>query len=95
MSPVGLPRSYTLRSWLPQWGYDDADGDGIACGNDACTPSHTRRLFAAIGDPDQEMHEISSATNYCAGLDRCDALPRAVRIGAEVHHHLASIEAPA
>ena len=55
MSPVGLARFCSLRSWLSQWSYDDANGDGVECsrdltvpalviGNradDACTPSHT------------------------------------------------------
>ena len=62
MSPTGLARFTTLRSWLSQWSYDDARGDALTAaadisvpvlviGNsadDACTPSHTRRLFAAI-----------------------------------------------
>ena len=29
MSPVGLARFCTLRSWLSQWSYDDANGDGV------------------------------------------------------------------
>ncbi len=33
--PVGLARFCTLRSWLSQWSYDDALGDGLrACGRD-------------------------------------------------------------
>ena len=81
MSPVGLARFCTLRGWLSQWSYDDARGDGVDCGrdiavpalvignlaDDACTPSHTRRLFEAIGHPDKEMHEIPGATHYYAG----------------------------
>lgn len=76
MSPVGLARFCTLRSWLSQWSYDDANGDGVDCGHDiavpalvignsaddACTPSHTRRLFEAIGHPDKEIHEIPGPT---------------------------------
>ena len=92
MSPVGLARFSTLRGWLSQWSYDDARGDGVACGpdiavpalvignlaDDACTPSHTRRLFEAIGHPDKEMHEIPGATHYYAGPDQRDKLRQAV-----------------
>jgi len=81
MSRVGLARFSTLRAWLSQWSYDDARGDGVDCGpdiavpalvignlaDDACTPSHTRRLFEAIGHPDKEIHEIPGATHYYAG----------------------------
>jgi hypothetical protein len=28
--------------------------------DDACTPSHTRRLFEAIRHPDKEMYEIGA-----------------------------------
>ena len=35
--------------------------------DDACTPSHTRRLFEAIGHPDKEMHEIEGANHYYPG----------------------------
>ena len=28
-SPVGLARFSTLRSWLSQWSFDDAHGDGV------------------------------------------------------------------
>jgi len=94
MSPIGLARFCTLRGWLSQWSYDDARGDGVVCGrdiavptlvignlaDDACTPSHTRRLFEAIGHPDKEMHEIPGATHYYAGPGQRDALRRAVGI---------------
>lgn len=81
MSPVGLARFCTLRSWLSQWSYDDANGDAVKAGpdiavptlvvgnlaDDACTPSHTRRLFEAIDHPDKEMHEIAGANHYYLG----------------------------
>lgn len=84
MSPVELARFSTSRGWLSQWSYDDARGDGVACGpdiagpalvignlaDDVCTPSHTRRLFDAVGHPDKEMHEIPSAANDYAGTDQ-------------------------
>ncbi|MCG8670081.1 MAG: alpha/beta fold hydrolase [Pseudomonadales bacterium] len=79
--PVGLARFCTLRSWLSQWSYDDSNADGLACaehigvptlviGNtadDACTPSHTHRLYEAVGVEDKEMHEIKGANHYYFG----------------------------
>ena len=64
-SPVGLARFCTLRSRLSRWGCADANGDAVDCGpdvaaptlvignlaDDACRPSHTKRLFEAIGYP--------------------------------------------
>ena len=93
-SPIGLARFCSLRSWLSQWSYDDARGDGIACGreitvptlvignlaDDACTPSHTRRLFEAIGTQDKEMHEIPDANHYYSGPDQRETLTQAVGI---------------
>lgn len=94
MSPVGLARFCTLRSWLSQWSYDDANGDAVKAGpdiaipalvignlaDDACTPSHTRRIFEAIGYEDKEMHEIAGANHYYAGPDQRDKLRQAVGI---------------
>lgn len=93
-SPIGLARFCSLRSWLSQWSYDDARGDGVACGrditvptlvignlaDDACTPSHTRRLFETIGHPDKEMHEIAGANHYYSGPDQRETLKEAVNI---------------
>ena len=93
-SPIGLARYSSLRSWLSQWSYDDARGDGVVCGrevavptlvignlaDDACTPSHTRRLFEAIGHPDKEMHEIAGANHYYAGPDQRETLKQAVGV---------------
>lgn len=76
--PVALARFCTLRSWLSQWSYDDSNADGIRCarditvpvlviGNladDACTPSHTHRLYEAVGHDAKELHEIDGATHY-------------------------------
>ena len=78
MSPIGLARFSTLRSWLSQWSYDDANADGPASlarvskpvlvinnsADDACTPSHARRLFAAIGHDDKQFAEVKGATHY-------------------------------
>ncbi|MCG8312219.1 MAG: alpha/beta fold hydrolase [Pseudomonadales bacterium] len=79
--PVGLARFCTLRSWLSQWSYDDSNADGLKCaanigvpalviGNtadDACTPSHTHRLYESVGVEDKEMHEIKGANHYYFG----------------------------
>ena len=48
--------------------------------DDACTPSHTRRLFEAIGTADKEMHEIPGANHYYAGPDQRAALRQAVEV---------------
>ncbi|MCZ7525525.1 MAG: alpha/beta hydrolase [Acidimicrobiia bacterium] len=93
MGPVGLARYSSLRSWLSQWSYDDARGDGVRCArdvsvpvlvvgssaDDACTPSHTRRLFEAVGHDDKEMVEVAGATHYYAGPEQ--RAPLAVAIG--------------
>jgi alpha-beta hydrolase superfamily lysophospholipase/diadenosine tetraphosphatase ApaH/serine/threonine PP2A family protein phosphatase len=92
--PVGLARFSTLRSWLSQWSYDDAHGDGVTCaqdlrvptlviGNladDACTPSHTHRLFDAVGHPDKTLHEVKGATHYYAGPDQRAPLAEAIGV---------------
>jgi alpha-beta hydrolase superfamily lysophospholipase len=92
MGPVGLARFSTLRSWLSQWSYDDALGDGPRCaadlavptlviGNsadDACTPSHTSRLFEAVGHPDKTLRQIAGAKHYYAGPDQRPMLTEAV-----------------
>lgn len=79
--PVGLARFSTLRSWLSQWSYDDSNADGVkslkrvqvpilVVGNSAdniCTPSHTLRLFNAIGHEDKQLAQIKGATHYYIG----------------------------
>lgn len=76
--PVGLARFNTLRSWLSQWSYDRSRADGlgnasrISCpvlainntADLACTPSHARRLFDAVGHADKEIHQIVGADHY-------------------------------
>ncbi|MEM8827403.1 MAG: alpha/beta hydrolase [Pseudomonadota bacterium] len=87
--PVGLARFATLRSWLSQWSYDDTNADGlgnaarITCpvlvlnntADLACTPSHARRLFDAVGHDDKEYHDIAGADHYF--IERPDLLPGA------------------
>ncbi|RLT95998.1 alpha/beta fold hydrolase [Ketobacter sp.] len=79
--PVGLARFCTLRGWLSQWSYDDSNANGLTCaeqisvptlviGNtadDACTPSHTHRLYEAVGHDDKEMYEVKGANHYYFG----------------------------
>lgn len=79
--PVGLARFCTLRSWLSQWSYDESNADGprslaavrvplLVLGNsadDACTPSHTHRLYEAAGMADRTLVEIKGATHYYFG----------------------------
>ncbi|MFZ5601132.1 MAG: alpha/beta hydrolase, partial [Pseudomonadota bacterium] len=79
--PVGIARFNTLRSWLSQWSYDDSNADGLKCaqkisvptlviGNtadDACTPSHTHRLFEAVAVKDKELYEVKGANHYYFG----------------------------
>ena len=81
--PVGLARFCTLRSWLSQWSYDDARCDAIASGSrisvpvlvvgntadDACTPSHTTRLFESVGHDRKKIHMVQGATHYYTGPD--------------------------
>ena len=78
MSPVGLARFSTLRSWLSQWSYDDANADGPRSlatvsrpvlvinntGDDACTPSHSQRLFDAVKHDRKAYAEVVGATHY-------------------------------
>ena len=80
-SPIGLGRFCSLRSWLSQWSYDLAQGDGINCakkisvptlviGNtddDGITPSHTKNLFESIGHENKELKWIEGANHYYFG----------------------------
>jgi dienelactone hydrolase len=79
-APGGLGRFTTLRSWLSQWSLDLSRADGVACGqdcrvptlvvgngaDDACTPSHTQRLFDGLAAADKSMVTIAGATHYYA-----------------------------
>ena len=81
--PVGLARFCTLRSWLSQWSYDDARCDAVASGSkisvpvlvvgnsadDACTPSHTQRLYDAVTHERKHLHVVKGATHYYTGAD--------------------------
>ena len=90
--PTGLARFTTLRSWLSQWSLEKSNADGLACAadisvpvlvvnngaDDACTPSHARRLYAAVSHDDKEFQEIAGATHYYLGQG--DKLAEAVAI---------------
>lgn len=79
--PVALARFNTLRSWMSQWSYDHSNADALKAaaqitipalviGNtadDACTPSHTHRLFNAIGHARKQMVEVKGANHYYFG----------------------------
>lgn len=78
-SPGGLGRFTTLRSWLSQWSLK-SHADGLACGprisvpvlvignsaDDACTPSHTERLYDAVAQVPRRLHVVAGATHYYA-----------------------------
>ena len=94
MGPFGLARFTTLRSWLSQWSYDDANGDALRCGPDitipalvignradnVCTPSHTHGIFDTLGSADKKLHEIEGANHYYLGADQRAPLAEAVQI---------------
>lgn len=93
--PVGLARFSTLRAWLSQWSVDESRADGVACaariscpvlviGNladDACTPSHTHRLFEAVAHENKRLVEIDGANHYYFGQN--DKLAEAVTACSE------------
>lgn len=76
--PVGLARFSTLRSWLSQWSYDETNADGlgnasrVSCpvlvinntADLACTPSHAKRLFDAVGHDRKAYRDIEGADHY-------------------------------
>ena len=81
MMPAGLARYSSLRSWLSQWSFAESRADGPRCAgrisvpasviensaDDACTPSHTRRIYEGIASADKERHTIVGATHYYTG----------------------------
>ena len=45
---------------------------GIGCGNsadDACTPSHTQRLYDAVTHERKHLHVVKGATHYYTGAN--------------------------
>jgi len=92
MSPVGLARFCTLRSWLSQWSYDDAHADGLRSAaridvpvlvisnsaDDACTPDQAQSLFDAVKHDRKALHEVKGANHYYFGQP--DKAQEAVRL---------------
>ena len=90
--PVGLARFSTLRSWLSQWSYDDSRANGITNAGEisvpvlvvnntadlACTPSHARRLYDAVGHENKTYHDITGADHYY--IERPELVGEAVGI---------------
>jgi dienelactone hydrolase len=80
-SAAALARYTTTRSWLSQWSLDDAQIDAVDAGpritvpalvisasaDDACPPSHTAAIFAALASPDKEQAEVAGANHYFSG----------------------------
>jgi pimeloyl-ACP methyl ester carboxylesterase len=93
--PVGLARFSTLRSWMSQWSYDHTNATGIgnarriSCpvlvinntADLACTPSHAKRLYDAVGHADKEYADVAGADHYY--IERADLLPVAVGLCSE------------
>jgi dienelactone hydrolase len=91
MSPVGLARFSTLRSWLSQWSIDHARGDGCRAAaslkvpilvvsngaDDICVPSHAEEIFAAVPHADKQLVEIAGATHYYTGPGQQEKLMQA------------------
>lgn len=81
MMPAALGRYASLRAWLSQWSYDDSRADGPRCAadvtvpvlvienaaDDACTPSHARRIMDGLTRAPVEYHRIDGATHYYLG----------------------------
>ncbi len=96
-SPAALGRYSSLRSWLSQWSYDDAQFDSVDAGprigvpsllitagaDDACPPSHTNEMFDALGAADKEKHEIADANHYFSGATGKPHLAQAADIMTE------------
>jgi pimeloyl-ACP methyl ester carboxylesterase len=90
--PVGLARFSTLRSWLSQWSYDDAQADAqlsapkvsvpvLVVGNtadDAVTPSQTHRIFDALTHDSKQLHQVVGATHYYGGENGREHLGEAI-----------------
>ena len=103
--PVGLARFCTLRSWLSQWSYDDALGDGLRAAaaisvpvfvidngaDPVCYPSHATELYDAVSHGDKERHTIEGATHYYIGPGQRPKLQEAVDVSTDwlVRHDLA------
>jgi dienelactone hydrolase len=93
-SPTALARYTSLRSWLSQWSYDDAQVDSVDAGpritvptmvvtagaDDACPVSHTDGIFDALAARDKQKHLIEGANHYFTGPQGRDHLEQAMRV---------------
>lgn len=80
-SAAALGRFSSLRGWLSQWSYDDAQFDSVDAGpritvpamvmtaaaDDACPPAHTDAMFEALGSADKQKVSIDEANHYFSG----------------------------
>jgi len=92
MMPAGLARYSSLRAWLSQWSFRQSRADGPKCAgdisvpvlvvqnsaDDACAPSHARRIFEGVKHDDKELHTIEGATHYYFG--QADKLAQSVAV---------------
>ncbi|HNJ97223.1 MAG TPA: alpha/beta fold hydrolase [Ilumatobacteraceae bacterium] len=90
--PTGLARFCTLRSWLSQWSWDLARGDGLRAAanisipalvvwhgaDDVCVPVHSTGIYDAIRHDDKELVGIPGATHYYIGPGQAEHLQTAV-----------------
>ena len=82
VSPAGLARYTSLRSWLSQWSYDRCQAKGPANAarihrtpvlqiengaDDAVPASHNPTIRAALATPDKEHVRIEGASHYYKG----------------------------
>jgi pimeloyl-ACP methyl ester carboxylesterase len=82
VSPAGLARYSSLRSWLSQWSYDRSQAKGSVNAarirrtpvlqienqaDDAVPASHNPTIRAALATPDKEYVRIEGASHYYKG----------------------------
>jgi len=93
-SASALARFSSLRGWLSQWSYDDAQFDSVLSGprisvpglvmtagaDDACPPEHTDLMFDALGSRDKRKVTIDHANHYFTGADGKSHLAEAVGV---------------
>ena len=93
-SAAALGRFNSLRGWLSQWSYDDAQVDSVDSGprisvpgmvitagaDDACPPEHTDLMFDALGSADKSKVTIDGANHYFTGADGKSHLTQVVGI---------------
>ena len=93
-SAAALGRFNSLRGWLSQWSYDDAQIDSVDAGprisvpgmvitagaDDACPAEHTDLMFDALGSADKRKITIDHANHYFTGADGKSHLTQVVGI---------------